>query len=132
MRVTAYRGRGTAGEVGSIQKKASPESLADGPGATDIEEENNTPLRPSTSSKSGSAPRQHQESGLTEHSPLAPTLGREDQSPTFSMVFLLVIFFVLYVGAEIGFGTWVVVIVLREGLAGEALAASMARWGYPT
>lgn len=110
---------------------ASPESLADGPGTTDVEEENHTPLRPSTSSKSGSVPTQHQEKGLTEHSPLAPTLGREEKSPTFSMVFVLVVFFLLYVGAEIGFGTWVAVIVLRQGLAGEALAASMARWGYP-
>lgn len=46
------------------------------------------------------------------------------------MVFLLVMFFLLYVGAEIGFGTWVAVVVLREGLTGEASAASMARWEY--
>lgn len=43
------------------------------------------------------------------------------------LVGLLVLFLFLYVGAEVGFGAWVAVVVLRDELATEAVAALMAR-----
>lgn len=43
------------------------------------------------------------------------------------LVGLLVLFLFLYVGAEVGFGAWVAVVVLRDGLATEAVAALLAR-----
>lgn len=47
------------------------------------------------------------------------------------LVGLLVLFLFLYVGAEVGFGAWVAVVVLRDGLATEAVAALLASsfWG---
>lgn len=47
--------------------------------------------------------------------------------PSVPLVGLLVLFFLLYVGIEVGFGAWVAVVVLRDSLAGEAGAALMAR-----
>lgn len=47
--------------------------------------------------------------------------------PSFPLVGLLVLFFFLYVGIEVGFGAWVAVVVLRDGLAGETGAALMVR-----
>lgn len=47
--------------------------------------------------------------------------------PSAPLVGLLVLFFFLYVGIEVGFGAWVAVVVLRDDLAGEAGAALMAR-----
>ncbi|CAM9966072.1 unnamed protein product [Ectocarpus sp. 4 AP-2014] len=51
--------------------------------------------------------------------------------PPFPLVGLLVLFFFLYVGIEVGFGAWVAVVVLRDDLAGQAGAALMASvfWG---
>ncbi len=48
--------------------------------------------------------------------------------PSFPLVGLLVLFFFLYVGIEVGFGAWIAVVVLRDELAGEAGAALMARY----
>lgn len=47
--------------------------------------------------------------------------------PSSLLVGLLVLFFFLYVGMEVGFGAWVAVVVLRDELVGEAGAAMMAR-----
>ncbi|CAN0426269.1 unnamed protein product [Pylaiella littoralis] len=51
--------------------------------------------------------------------------------PSSLLVGLLVLFFFLYVGMEVGFGAWVAVVVLRDELVGEAGAAMMASlfWG---
>lgn len=53
--------------------------------------------------------------------------------PSVPLVGLLVLFFFLYVGIEVGFGAWIAVVVLRDELAGEAGAALMARYAdrYP-
>lgn len=53
--------------------------------------------------------------------------GDGQKLPSLPLVGLLVLFFFLYVGIEVGFGAWVAVVVLRDGLAGEAGAALMAR-----
>lgn len=45
----------------------------------------------------------------------------------FPLVALLALFLFLYVGAEVGFGAWIAVVVLRDDLAEEAGAALMAR-----
>ncbi|CAM9286191.1 unnamed protein product, partial [Choristocarpus tenellus] len=48
-----------------------------------------------------------------------------------TLLILLMIFMFVYVGAEVGFGAWIAVVVLRAGLAGEAMSARMASlfWG---
>lgn len=51
---------------------------------------------------------------LEEHE----TGGKLPPSP-FPLVGLLVLFFFLYVGIEVGFGAWVAVVVLRDDLAGQ-------------
>ena len=61
-------------------------------------------------------------------SPQTPPKGEEGKPPTLPLVALLVCFFFLYVGAEIGFAAWIAVVLLNEKLVGEAGAASMARW----
>lgn len=50
-----------------------------------------------------------------------------EKLPSFLLVGLLVLFFFLYVGIEVGFGAWVAVVVMRDELVGEAGAARMAR-----
>lgn len=50
-----------------------------------------------------------------------------EKLPSLLLVGLLVLFFFLYVGIEVGFGAWVAVVVLRDELVGEAAAARMAR-----
>ena len=60
---------------------------------------------------------------------LLPKSREEGNLPPFSVVALLALFLFLLVGAEVGFGAWVAVVVLRDGLSGEASAIRMARWG---
>ncbi|CAM9295326.1 unnamed protein product [Ectocarpus sp. 8 AP-2014] len=57
--------------------------------------------------------------------------GKLPPPPPVPLVGLLVLFFFLYVGIEVGFGAWVAVVVLRDDLAGQAGAALMASvfWG---
>lgn len=52
----------------------------------------------------------------------------EGRPSPLRLVALLVLFLFLYVGAEVGFGAWIAVVVLREDLAGETGAALMARY----
>ena len=47
--------------------------------------------------------------------------------PPISVVVLLAFFLFLYVGAEVGFGAWIAIAVLRDGLSGGAGAVRMAR-----
>ncbi|CAM9362746.1 unnamed protein product [Hapterophycus canaliculatus] len=51
--------------------------------------------------------------------------------PTVPLIGLLVLFFFLYVGIEVGFGAWIDVVVLTDDLAAETGAALMASlfWG---
>lgn len=56
-----------------------------------------------------------------------PVVSAQPSPP--ALVNMLVLFFFLYVGAEVGFGAWVAVVVLRDDLATEAGAALMARYG---
>ena len=67
--------------------------------------------------------------GETADLPHHPREGRGGggKLPSVALVGLLVLFFFLYVGIEVGFGAWVAVVVLRDSLAGEAGAALMAR-----
>lgn len=54
--------------------------------------------------------------------------GAEEGRPSpFILVGMLTFFLFCYVGAEVGFGAWVAVVVLRDHLASEAVAASIAR-----
>lgn len=55
--------------------------------------------------------------------------GASAQPAPPALINLLVLFFFLYVGAEVGFGAWIAVVVLRDDLATEAGAALMARYG---
>lgn len=72
--------------------------------------------------------KQQQYSGTTE-----PLQGRGNGTlPPLSLVFILALFMFLYVGAEVGFGAWVAVVVLREDLVVEAGATLMARCGKGT
>eukprot|EP00904_Undaria_pinnatifida_P013994 jgi/Undpi1/9725/HiC_scaffold_27.g12181.m1 len=51
--------------------------------------------------------------------------------PPISLIVLLAFFLFLYVGAEVGFGAWIAIAVLRDGLSGGAGAVRMASlfWG---
>lgn len=60
---------------------------------------------------------------------LSPENREEGNVPPFSLIALLALFLFLCVGAEVGFGAWVAVVVLRDGLSGEASAIRMARYG---
>ena len=60
---------------------------------------------------------------------LSPKSRGEGILPPLSLVALLALFLFLCVGAEVGFGAWVAVVVLRDGLSGEANAIRMARCG---
>lgn len=63
----------------------------------------------------------------TDREPLSPKGEGEGILPPLSLVALLALFLFLCVGVEVGFGAWVAVVVLRDGLSGEASAIRMAR-----
>lgn len=62
---------------------------------------------------------------------LIPREEGEGKLPPVSLIALLASFCFLYIGAEVGFGGWVAVVVLRDALSGEAGAVRMARCGHP-
>ena len=70
-----------------------------------------------------------QQIGKGDKTALLPQRGGERGLPPFSLIALLSLFLFLYVGIEFGFGAWIAVVVLRDGLSGEAGATRMARWG---
>ena len=67
--------------------------------------------------------------GKSDKTALLARRGGQGNRPPFSLIALLSFFLFLYVGAEVGFGAWIAVVVLRDGLSGEAGAVRMARWG---
>lgn len=70
-----------------------------------------------------------QQVGKSDQTALLALKRGQGNRPPFSLIALLSFFLFLYVGAEVGFGAWVAVVVLRDGLSGEAGAVRMARWG---
>ncbi|CAM9597887.1 unnamed protein product, partial [Phaeothamnion confervicola] len=58
--------------------------------------------------------------------PSSPGTAKAPAPMPGAMLLCLVLFFFVYVGAEVGFAAWVAVVALREGLAGEAQAAYVA------
>lgn len=100
------------------------------------QQEEHASLMTSPSCESGQVSRnvfearqQQQQQQLDVEAPSPKGEGGEEEAkpPPFSLVGLLVLFLFLYVGAEVGFGAWIAVSVLRDDLAGEGGAALMAR-----
>jgi MFS transporter, FHS family, Na+ dependent glucose transporter 1 len=70
---------------------------------------------------------------LTQPSPLSPHAARESvrSKAQASLLTLLILFFFLYVGAEVSFGGWIFTYAKAQNLAGEVEAAYLtsAFWG---
>ena len=58
---------------------------------------------------------------------LSPQNPRGEVIPPVSLVVILALFLFLCVGVDVGFGAWVALVVMRDGLAGETGAARIAR-----